>query len=299
MFESKCFRFLVVAAAAVACLGLGSLSPLEAQDTSGFGYDGPVGLRGRFRTVGGDWQAITPNPLGPVRAGQPGAAASLDGFSVKDATAQIEYQVLLAGSWQTWRGQGQAAGTVKKPIEGIKIRAGNGSVRYRVSSRSAGFSDWVEDGEPALAADHGPVNSVEVEWRPMATKGASLEFRVLFKDHAFTPWLKGGAKAELEKEATDLIGLEIRNGHGVRYEVALDGRWQPTAIDGELAGDPTGKHRITSFRVFGGASPVRYRMKSKENAEWMPWFSDGDECPEAGSNRPIQAIQIEPDRRGP
>jgi Clostridial hydrophobic W len=295
MFQRRCFRLLLLA---VAFLGLGSLLPLGAQDVSGFGYDGPAGFRGKSRAVNGGWQAIAAAPLTVIRAGKPDAAAPLDGFSLKDATAQIEYQVLVAGSWQAWTGKGQEAGTVKKPIEGIKIRAGNGSVRYRASSLSAGFSEWVEDGEAAAPADHRPVNSIEVEWRPMATKEASLEYRALFAGHAFTPWLKGGARAELEGEPAGLIGLEIRNGHGIRYEAALDGRWQTTRIDGELAGDSTGKHKITSFRVFGGSSPVRYRMRNEGDTGWTPWFSDGAQCGESGSIRAISAIQIEPDRGG-
>ncbi|MEO6323280.1 MAG: hypothetical protein ABIT01_17775 [Thermoanaerobaculia bacterium] len=293
MFERKILRPFLLAAAC----SLGTSGTLQAQETTGFAYDGPVALRGTFRTVNGEWQAIPPPRRdGMLRIGDADSAVPISSVVLKQAGG-LWYQVLVAGKWQDWAQKGKPAGDRKTPLGGIKVRTENGSIRYRASSLAGGLGEWAEDNEAALAPDKGPVNSIEIQWRALARKEATLEFRAQFAGQEFTPWLKGGAQAQAEKAPAELIGLAIRNGNGIRYEVALNMHWQPTAIDGESTGDPTGKHRVTSFRVFGGSSPVRYRVKP-EGAGWSPWFQSGQECPEPGSNRPLLAIQIEPDRGG-
>lgn len=262
----------------------------------GYGPDGDSGLQIRVRTLGSGWQPKGGNGAESARGGKPETGRALDGFWVKHHRVRLEYQALVAGAgWQDWMKTG-TAGVEGKPLEGLKIRTEQGSVRYRVSYLAGGFSDWAEDGEPIPSAGKGgsPFDSIEVELRAIARKGATLEYRARFKGHPFTPWVSAGTVAQIEAKDSEMVGLELRGGGGVRYEVAVGGRgWLPTSLEGETAGQ--GERRIEGVRLFGGASPLRYRLKL-EGQGWTIWQTDGTECGAIGRSLRIEAIQIEPDR---
>ena len=112
MLQKNRLRFLLLL---VSILGLGGSSSVLCQD-EWFAYDGPIGIHSTWRTLGGDWQTAIADPDHALRIGRPDASVPLDGFSLKMLSAKLEYQALVAGSWQPWMGQGKPAGVRKKPI---------------------------------------------------------------------------------------------------------------------------------------------------------------------------------------
>ncbi len=288
--RSRAFALALLAAAALV-----PARPLAAQ----LGYGPDKGLRVRVHAWNGDWLAEAGDGSDHAIGGLIGSDRPIDQITVTHSRAKIEVDAMIEGQWTGWKSGGAPSGKIGSKIEAVRMRVDVGSIRYRVAFTGIGLSDWAEDGAVAgRSFQNLSVESVEVLYRLDAKANDTFEYRAYFRGVAPTPWLQPGDVAETKAAKPELMGLEFRAGKGIRSEVAMTALgWLPTALEGEVAGRPGGRGRVEALRLFGGVSPMQYRVKV-EGRGWLPWCFDGEECGAMGQSLRIEAVQVDIKRTG-
>jgi hypothetical protein len=272
------------------------LFALPASAQLGLSPEGFEGLRVRVRPLGAKFKPEGGQGNDTALAGAPGSNVPIDGFSMRYFRAKLEYQALNQGAaWGPWVKSGETAGTAGKKLDGIRVRVDRGSVRYRVAQVGGDFGGWTADGEAAQVPGGKGIEAIEAEYLNVARPGQTVEYRVAFRGSGFGPWLGPDKAADPERPDADVIAIELRNGGGVKCEIAILGKgWRPTVDEGQTCGDASGRFKVEAFRLFSPHVPLRYRAKL-EGLGWTKWAHDGDMCGLIGRSRRLLAVQIQPD----
>lgn len=280
-------------AVAAAALAFAAATPARAQ--LGYGPGADRGLEVKLRPLGARAfdAASTASPEGRASAGGVGSGKKYDGLVVKHSGVALEARVFAGEKWSEWKKAGVELGTPGKPIGGLALRAAKGTIRYRVAFADVGLSEWVEDGSPVGGSDAAlAIEAIDVEYRATAPKDAKVEYRAFLRGSGWGPWVGEGQTAGGTGDTPELLAIQIRSGHDIRYEVSLFARgFLPTAKENQTAGDVSGENRVEGLRIFGGGVPVRYRVKLSKSG-WLPWASDGSIAGMPGGYEKIEAFEL-------
>ena len=283
----------VHSAAATAALVLATtFAAPRAQAQLGYGAD--KGLKVKVKALNGDWLGEAGDGSDHTIAGVIGSDTPIEAFSVTHSRTHIEIDAMSNGHWTGWQKPGQPAGIPGSKMEAVRMRVDLGSIRYRVAFAGIGLSEWAEDGAIAGRPYQGlAIEAIEVQFLYDAKATDRFEYRAYFRGSGPTPWLKPGESAQPTKGVPELMAIEFRAGKGIKSEVAMTALgWLPTVLEGEVAGRPNGKGRVEALRLFGGVSPVQYRVKL-EGRGWTAWSFDGEECGALGQSLRIEGIQVD------
>ncbi len=120
-------------------------------------------------------------------------------------------------SWQDWKYNGAASGTMGKAkrLEGIQLKLTNkiynGSIEYRTHVQNYGWMEWKRDG--AMSGTSGEakrLEAIEIRLTGEAASKCDVYYRVHAQDYGWMGWTKNGASAGTAGQAKRLEAIEIR-----------------------------------------------------------------------------------------
>lgn len=257
-----------------------------------------TGVRAAWRATGEHvWNVVDQAWASVATAGLVDGGKTLSGLSVEHGIAALEFGVYVPGKgWTAWMPGSRRFDAGEASLRGFRARTDRGQIRYRLSFVDGSESGWKSGGEDAGGEGSAAIESVTIEYLPVARAGYNFEYRVLFRKAGWTAWLKGGAKAEGNAKDPEevVLGYEIRGGEGIRYEATTAKRKAGrTMVPSQTAGSTDPADPLETIQLFGGKEPLRYRVRTVESG-WTGWCADGLSCGDAGRGMRTIALQIGP-----
>ena len=229
---------------------------------------------------------------------------------LKSLTA-IQYRAHVEDEgWQSWRNNGELAGTTGqgKRVEAIEIKSNNASIeselKYRVHVQDEGWQSWKSSGE--LAGTVGKSKRIEaIEIKIGNNSAYSIKYRAHVEDEGWQSWRNNGELAGTTGQGKRIEAIEIDiesvSPPDITYQAHVeDEGWQSWRSNGELAGTTGQGKRVEALRLelknTIGIENLKYRVHVQDEG-WQSWKSNGELAGTIGQSKRIEAIEIKLENR--
>lgn len=250
----------------------------------------------------------------------------------KIVTPTVTYMARVQGGVnQTWRNNGQVAGTSSKGkrIEGIRLKlaAGfpvEGGITYRAYMQSSGWQDWRSNGKLAGTTNKKRrVEAVQIKLTGTMAKKYDVYYRTHVQNVGWMNWAKNGqtsgtygmhwrvealqvvlvAKGQAApRKVADIssqTSLRAFRMNTLRYRSWVQGtRWQGWRKTGAVSGTKRKSKRVTGIKAkLNSTSSIALQgslyYKTRSNGKkWSSWSSDGKLSGKAGGSTRVEAIRF-------
>jgi len=240
-----------------------------------------------------------------------------DTVSASDA-ASVTYRTHVQDyGWQSWKSDGQSAGTTgeSKRLEGVEIKLSgvDGGISYKTHVQNYGWQGWKSNGQMSgTSGESKRLEAIQIKLTGEAAETYDIYYRVHAQHFGWLDWAKNGEISGTAGYSYRLESLQIKlvakggSAPGatttpyhvalVRYQTHVQNiGWQGLVGEGIMSGTSGKSLRLEGIKIVLANTDYDGSIEYKthvQNEGWQDWVSDGAMSGTSGKSYRLEGIRI-------